>query len=263
MIATSVSKSQWVTFCRPVPDAKLRLFCFPYAGGTSLTYRAWPLGLPADVEVCAIQLPGHGTRLHEPLFDRLTPLLDALVPNLVPFLNKPFVFFGHSMGALLAFELSRRLRNDYARLPQHLFISGHRPAQTRDTKKRTFDLPEPEFIEELRRLNGTPTEVLEHPELLEVMIPVLRADFAIAQTYQYVDEQPLECDLTAFGGVSDTTVNREHLEVWQTHTSGKFKLRMFLGDHFYLHTARTSLLQTIALDLRQLIGDSHWSLRTW
>lgn len=252
MIATNTSNSRWVTFSRPVPDAKLRLFCFPYAGGSSVTYRAWPLGLPADVEVCAIQLPGHGNRLHEPLFDRLTPLLDDLAPKLIPYLNKPFVFFGHSMGALIAFELTRRLRRDYARMPQHLFISGHRPAQTRDVKKRTFDLPEAEFIQELVRLNGTPTEVLENPELLEVMIPILRTDFAIAQTYEYVEEPPLECDLTALGGISDVSVTREHLEVWKTHTSANFKLRMFLGDHFYLHTARTSLLQTIALDLRRL-----------
>lgn len=252
MIATNTSNSRWVTFSRPVPDAKLRLFCFPYAGGSSVTYRAWPLGLPADVEVCAIQLPGHGNRLHEPLFDRLTPLLDDLAPKLIPYLNKPFVFFGHSMGALIAFELTRRLRRDYARMPQHLFISGHRPAQTRDVKKRTFDLPEAEFIQELVRLNGTPTEVLENPELLEVMIPILRTDFAIAQTYEYVEEPPLECDLTALGGISDVSVTREYLEVWKTHTSANFKLRMFLGDHFYLHTARTSLLQTIALDLRRL-----------
>lgn len=242
-----------MTVPHPVPDAKLRLFCFPYAGGTSLTYRAWPFGLPADVEVCALQLPGHGTRLHEPLFDRLTPLIDDLTPNLIPHLNKQFAFFGHSMGALIAFETARRLRREYGRLPEHLFISGHRPAQTRDTKRRTFDLPETEFIEELRRLNGTPAEVLNHPELLEVMIPILRADFAISQIYEYVEEPPLECDLTAFGGIGDETVTREHLEVWRTHTSGNFKLRMFLGDHFYLHTARTSLLQTIALDLRRLI----------
>ncbi|HEU4794033.1 MAG TPA: alpha/beta fold hydrolase [Pyrinomonadaceae bacterium] len=253
MIATSISNTHWVNFPHPVPDAKLRLFCFPYAGGTSLTYRGWPLALPLDVEVCAIQLPGHGNRLHEPLFDRLAPLIDDFVPKLIGYLDKPFVFFGHSMGALLAFETARRLRRDYARLPEHLFISGHRPAQTRDTTRRTFDLPEPEFIEELRRLDGTPSEVLDHPELLEMMIPILRADFAIAQTYQYVDEPPLECDLTAFGGMNDTSVTREHLEVWRTHTSGNFKLRMFLGNHFYLHSARTALLQTIALDLRQLI----------
>lgn len=253
MIVTSISKGQWVTFPHPVPNARLRLFAFPYAGGTALTYRAWPLGLPPDVELCTIQLPGHGNRLHEPLFDRLAPLIDDFVPKLIEHLDKPFVFFGHSMGALLAFETARRLRKDYARLPKLLFISGHRPAQTRDPNIRTFDLPEPEFIEELRRLDGTPSEVLDHPELLEMMIPILRADFAIAQTYTCVDEPPLECDLTAFGGISDVTVTREHLEVWRTHTSGNFKLRMFLGNHFYLNSARTSLLQTIALDLRQLI----------
>jgi medium-chain acyl-[acyl-carrier-protein] hydrolase len=229
----------------------LRLFCFPYAGGNSLIYRAWPFGLPENVEICAIQLPGHGNRLPEPLFNSLTPLVSALALQLLPYLNKPFAFFGHSMGGLISFELARLLRRECRQRPQHLFISGHRAPHTRDTEKRTFELPEAEFIEELRRLNGTPREVLDHPELISLMAPVLRADFTIAQTYEYLDEGPLDCDLTVYGGLRDIDVTREHLEAWRTYTSGNFNLRMFPGDHFFLHNSRPSLLQTMSLELRR------------
>jgi len=242
-----------MTFPLPNPEANLRLFCFPYAGGNPLIYRTWPFSLPANVEVCAIQLPGHGNRLGEPLFNRLTPLIHALAASLSPYLNKPFAFFGHSMGALISFELTRLLRCAKLEQPRHLFVSGHRAPQTRDKKrKRTFELPEAEFIEELRRLNGTPREVLDHPELIDLMTPILRADFAIAQTYEYVDERPLDCHLTALGGLRDKDVARGHLEAWQTHTSGKFNVRMFPGDHFFLDTARLSLLEIISMELRRL-----------
>jgi medium-chain acyl-[acyl-carrier-protein] hydrolase len=252
MIVSNASINQWVTFPHPVPGANLRLFCFPYAGGNSLIYRAWPFGLPANVEICAIQLPGHGNRLPEPLFNRLTPLIRALASQLSPYLNKPFAFFGHSMGALIGFELACLLRRESRPQPLHLFISGHRAPHTRDTQKRTFELPEAEFIEELRRLNGTPKEVLDHPELINLMAPILRADFAIAQTYEYVDEGPLDCHLTAFGGLRDIEVAREHLEAWRTYTSAKFNVRMFPGDHFFLDISRLSLLQTISRELRRL-----------
>ncbi len=251
MLVKQTSINRWVTIPRPIANARLRLFCFPYAGGTSQIYRSWYTELPAEVETCTIQLPGHGNRLTEPLINRLTPLLDDLTPSLRPFLDKPFAFFGHSMGALIAFELTRRLRREIGREPHHLFVSAHRAPQTRDTSKRTFELPENEFIEELGRLNGTPREVLDHPELLELMIPVLRADFAIAQTHEHVEEPPLGCSLTAFGGVRDMGVTREHLEAWRIDTTGPFNVRMFPGDHFYLHGDRSALLREISRELMQ------------
>jgi medium-chain acyl-[acyl-carrier-protein] hydrolase len=255
MTVTNAPITDWVTFPHSVPGADLRLFCFPYAGGTALVYRTWPFGLPASVEVCAIQLPGHGNRLREPLIDRLPPLLSALMEQLAPYLDKPFAFFGHSMGALISFELARLLRREHQRGPEHLFVSGHRAPQKKREEKRTFELPQAEFIEELRRLNGTPREVFEHPELIDLMTPVLRADFAISQTYEYVDESPLDCAITAFGGLRDVDVTREHLEAWGTQTTGDFTVRMFPGDHFFLNSARASLLQTLSLELRRRSRD--------
>lgn len=252
---TNAPISEWVTTPHPVPGATLRLFCFPYAGGNALVYRGWSDALPASVEVCAIQLPGHGNRLREPLFDRLPQLIDTLAEQISPYLDKPFAFFGHSMGALIGFELARLLRRERQPLPEHLFVSGHRAPQKKREGKRTFELPQAEFIEELRRLNGTPREVIEHPELIDLMTPILRADFAIAQTYEYVDESPLDCDLTALGGLRDRDVTREHLEAWRTQTTGNFTVRMFPGDHFYLNTTRASLLEALSLELRRHSGD--------
>ena len=244
--------SDWVTFPQPAPQARLRLFCFPYAGGNAMIYRKWPVGLPATVEVCAIQLPGHGNRLRERPFDRLMPLVEALAQELYPFMNKPYALFGHSMGGLISFELARLLRKEHRQGPEHLFISGHRGPEIKDVEPPMFELPTAEFIEKLRRLNGTPKEVFEHPELINLMTPVLRADFAISETYEYVHERSLECDLTVFGGVGDIDVTRKHLEAWRMQTSGNFNLRIFPGDHFFLNTARPSLLQVLSRDLERL-----------
>lgn len=208
--------------------------------------------MPTAVEVCGIQLPGHGNRLREPLFDRLVPLVRALTSELVSYLDRPFAFFGHSMGALIAFELARRLAHEWELLPAHLFVSGHSAPQI-NAERPTFDLPEAEFIEELSRLSGTPNEVLEHPELLNLMLPILRADFAISQTYEYINDLPLDCNLSAFGGLQDVDVPISHLEAWRLQTSKDFRLHMFPGDHFFLQTARSSLMRALSQELEPLI----------
>jgi medium-chain acyl-[acyl-carrier-protein] hydrolase len=135
-----------------------------------------------------------------------------------PHLDKPFAFFGHSMGAMISHDLARALRRKYGVEPVHLFVSGRRAPQMPRTRKTTYDLPEPEFIEELRRLNGTPQEVLDQPELMQLMIPLLRADFSVCQTYQYEPEPPLTCPITVFGGLEDETT-REELVGWRAQTS--------------------------------------------
>lgn len=245
--------NQWVRSPKPNPEAVLRIFCFPYAGGSDLTFRTWPLELPAAVEVCGIQLPGHGNRLREPLIDRMEPLIDALTPMLVPYLDRPSVFFGHSMGALISFEVARRLRRDGAREPEYLFVSGRPAPQLPDLERRTYDLPEPEFLEELRRLNGTPKEVLEHPELLQLTLPIIRADFALCQNYRYVPEDRFDYPIFAFGGVDDAEVSPEQLEAWSEQTTASFSARVLPGDHFFLTSAKAILLKLLSGELEQLI----------
>ena len=202
--------------------------------------------LPGAVEVCGIQLPGHGNRLREPLIDRMEPLVDALTPMLVPHLDRPFAFFGHSMGAMISFEVARRLRRDGVPEPDYLFVSGRPAPQLPDQERRTYDLPEPEFLEELRRLNGTPKEVLEHPELLQLTLPIIRSDFALCQNYGYAVEAPLDYPIFAFGGVDDAEVSPEQLQAWGDQTAASFTLRMLPGDHFFLISARALLLHTLS-----------------
>jgi medium-chain acyl-[acyl-carrier-protein] hydrolase len=240
---------------RPVKDAALRLFCFPYAGGGVSIYRQWPEQLPRNVEVQVLEMPGREMRLHEPGFVHVDSLVPVAAAAMRRYLHQPFAFFGHSMGGLIGFELARLLRREHSVEPRALFASG-RPAPQLPVEPPTYNLPEKELIEDLREKNGTPEEVLAHAELLQLLIPTLRADFQLCQTYQYKSEPPLKCRIAAFGGLSDPFVSREDLEKWREQTTGPFQVRMFPGDHFFLHSSQSLLLQMLSTDLVQLISTS-------
>lgn len=251
---TMSATSNWLSIPNPNRQKTHRLFCFPYAGGAAAIYRDWGNKLPSNIEVCPVQLPGHGNRLREPLFKKIEPLVEATAEALLPYLDGSFAFFGHSMGAIISFELTHWLRREHKPLPEHLFLSG-RPAPLMIEKEAiTYNLPEPEFIEELRRLKGTPREVLEHPELMSMLSPVLRADFELCQTYEPALRPPLERPMTVFGGLQDQDVSREQLEGWRDCTSSSFVLRMFPGDHFFLNTSAPLLLRMIAQELSNKQG---------
>jgi len=157
-------------------------------------------------------------------FTSAQSLVEATAAAIFPHLDRPFAFFGHSMGALISFELARYLRRHHKPQPTHLFISGHRAPQLGIEKDLTSKLPDAEFAAELRRLNGMPREVLEHPELMQLMIPLLRADFEVCQTYQDTPEPPLDCPFEVFGGLQDEDVTREMVEAWREQTTRSFKL---------------------------------------
>jgi medium-chain acyl-[acyl-carrier-protein] hydrolase len=252
MMTSTSAVSPWLVRARPNPNAALRLFCFPYAGGSAQIYRAWPQRLPPSVEVCAVQLPGRGNRLREPPFTDLDTLVRALAEALLPYLDQPFAFFGHSMGALICFELAHRLRERGSPGPIQLFVSGHRAPQLKRDEPTSYDLPEPELLEELRRINGTPREVLEHPELIQLMLPLLRADFKVVQTYLYAPRAPLDTPLTAFGGLRDADVSREQMAGWREQTTAEFSLHMLPGDHFFIQTSEALLLEVLSRRLDQL-----------
>ncbi|WP_066383199.1 thioesterase II family protein [Anabaena sp. CA = ATCC 33047] len=243
------SYNSWVTCPKPNPLAALRLFCFPYAGGSSLIFRPWCDFLPASVEVCAIEIPGRGKQINLAPFNQLEPLVDAIASFIHPYLDKPFAFFGHSMGGLVSFELARILRKKYSFSPVHLFISGRRAPHIPNLEPPIYNLPEPAFIEELRHLNGTPKAVLENAELMQLFLPILRADFAVLETYIYTPEPPLECPITVFGGLQDSRVGCDELQAWQEQTEADFNLYMFPGDHFFLHSAQSLLLKNLAESL--------------
>lgn len=240
----------WFSRPRPNPNASLRLFCFPYAGGSGAIFRLWPDLMIRSVEICAVNLPGRLTRLLEAPFTELAPLVDALAQAIMPWTDRPFAFFGHSMGALISFELARQLRTIGAPLPARLFISGRRAPHLPDSDSHRHTYPDHLFIEELGRLNGTPPEVMTNPELMQLMLPLLRADFALCETYEYRPEPPLPCPLTVFGGLQDHEVPPESLEAWSQHTTRSFRLCLLPGDHFFLNSVRDSLLTVIAQELR-------------
>jgi len=246
------ASSPWIVNYRPDPRARLRLFCFPYAGGGAVNFRQWAERLPEGVESCCVQPPGRGARMGEPLFTRLAPLVREIAVHITPHLDRPFAFFGHSMGALMAFELARLLRSERGLLPARLFVSGCDAPQFPYTEAPTYDLPDDLLREELRRLNGTPREVLEHPELMLLMFPLLRADLEVVQTYRCEDGPPLECPISAYGGLEDPEVSRERLEGWRRQTSASFSLEMLEGDHFFLNSSREQLLRLVSGALRRM-----------
>ncbi len=227
--------TQWFPYLKPVPTATMRLFCFPYAGGGASIYRSWNTALAPTIEVCAVQLPGRETRMVERAFHTMPDLIAKLRQVLLPLLDRPFAFFGHSMGALIAFELTRTLRAAGDPLPQTLFLSAHRAAHLPDAEPPIYHLPDEEFLDGVRALNGTPDGVLDHPELRALLLPLLRADFTLCETYQYEEADPLPCPIVALGGITDYDVPRSTLDPWREHTSADFSLRLFRGDHFYLH----------------------------
>ena len=248
-MSNSSAQSLWFGRQRPDPRARQRLFCFPYAGGSAMVFRQWSQLLPPAVEVLPAHLPGRQNRMSERARPRLSSLVEEIADAVRPLLDIPYAFFGHSMGAAVAFELARALREAGAGEPAHLFVSGRRAPHLPSTQAPTYDLPDAELLEEVRRLEGTPPEVFEHPELMQLMLPLLRADFEAIETYSYTPGPPLTCPVTAFGGLRDTELSREQLEAWREHTTGRFSLRMLEGGHFFIHDARRPLLDIIAYEL--------------
>lgn len=243
--------SNWVTCPQPNREARFRLFCLPYAGGGASIFRTWSDGLWPDIEVCPLQLPGRGNRLEEPPFTQLSHLIEAMVPALLPGLDRPFALFGHSMGALISFELARHLRRGYGLSPVHLVVSGRQAPQLPPLRAPLHPLPDLEFMAALGRLGGTPEAVLQNVEMMQLLLPLLRADFTLSETYVYTSEGPLDCSISAFGGIQDQLVNYGGLAAWGDQTCGIFKLRMMPGNHFFLNDARALIWSAILEDLMQ------------
>ena len=259
----------WISQLRPNPRASLRLFCFPYAGGGAAPYRPWADLLPRNVEVCPIQLPGREMRIKQAAFSNVFALVDALVPNIVPLLDKPFALFGHSMGALVAFELARRLMRDHNPLPERLFVSARVAPSVHLKSPPIHNLPDDELIREIVQLNGTDKDVVGQTELMKLVLPTLRADLALHEEYRYAEGPLLECPIVAFGGLQDFKVSAEDLDAWRNHTSGAFTKRMLAGDHFFISAPQSSFVNLFALELQKSVANlgsrtapTHCSLQT-
>ena len=244
----------WLAFRRPQPRPEVRLFCFPFAGGGASLFRTWADRLPAWVEVCPVQLPGREARINEPPFTSVEALVGPLRRGLAPLLDRPFAFFGHSMGAAIAHRLTVHLRDQGGPQPVLLAASGRQAPQLQPLDPPFYDLPGEAFVARLRNLQGTPAEVLAHAELMELLLPALRADFTLNDTYRPPLGEPLAMAVSAFGGEGDAHVSREGLAAWEVTTCGRFRLRMLPGDHFFLRTAPETLLAALQSDLAAALG---------
>lgn len=245
---TTARSQPWIVTCRQTRG--IRLLCFPYAGGGPSVFRGWPQYLSADIELCAVQLPGREGRMKEAPIGEIGRLVAELANAIEPSLDRPVALFGHSIGGLIAFEIAREMRRRYGIEPVHLFVSGCPAPQMHDNDP-LHDLPEGEFLDRMRRFNGTPREVLEHPEMMQLVLPALRADFSLRDTYRHVTEPPLGCAISVFGGTEDVCVGKEKLELWKAHTSEWFQLCLFEGDHFFLRTAQADVVESVSTTLQR------------
>jgi len=231
----------------------MKLFCFPYAGASATVYARWRRCLPDWLEVKPVELPGRGMRFDEPPQSDLNALAGQLADELRPATGGRYALFGHSLGALLALEVAHRLAADPGGTPSGLFVSGTHAPSRRDTTRYARLRTDRELIAELRRLNGTPPEVLDNPEFLALTLPVLRADFALCADYRHRSRPPLGCALHVFGGTRDETTP-DTLGAWREETHGDFFLDILDGDHFFIRQREDEVLGLIRGYAERLAG---------
>lgn len=233
--------------------ARVKLFCFPFAGGGATAYHGLAQMLPAEIETLPIVLPGRERRMAEPPLRRMPALVAALFAGLESELAPPFAFFGHSLGALVAYALAVRLAEAARPGPVRLFAAGCRAPHLPDPDPPVHFLPEAEFRAELVRLGGTPPEILAHAELMELFLPVLRADFELNETYRAEPLVPLDCPLTLIGGESDSKARPSDVEAWREATRSEARIEWLREGHFFLNTSRHALRDIIVRDLEPLL----------
>lgn len=230
--------NKWFLSSAPKCEMEVRLFCLPYAGRGASIYKEWQKLVPSWIDVCPIRLPGRETRIREPLIRDMKVMVDNLARAILPFLHDPYVLFGHSMGALITYELANRICELRYPKPVCLFISGRAaPSVAHDSLSRPAqNLSDSEFIEEIaNNIHSTVLQLVSEPELMSVMLPILRADFELIQSYSYVTRPPLETPIIVFSGTSDSSVPPEDLKPWANCTSSHFSIEMLEGDHFFVH----------------------------
>ncbi len=235
--------------------APVRLLCLPHAGAGASAYRTWGQGLPEEIAVCPVQLPGREGRMGEAPFDRADGLAEAIAEALFDDgaeLRTPYAVFGHSMGAIVAFALVHRLREWELPGPAHLFVSGRQAPQVPSALPALRDLGIADLAAELARLGGTPRQVLDDHDLLGMIAPLLRADFAVNETYRHTGEPELDIPVTAFAATADPRASVDQLDAWGAVTAGEFRLHRLPGDHFAVLRQAAYVHRTIAAALAPL-----------
>lgn len=247
--------TSWLPYHKPEmqPTGKIRVFCFPYAGGTTRIYRHWSEYAAGSIEIIPVQLPGREMRMNEAPFCRMDALIDALVYFLGAELAQgPFALLGHSMGGKIAFELARALEARQGPAPVHLFVSGTGAPQLPERGPRVHHLNDAALVDELRRMGGTPEEILSNQWVMQVLLPFIRADYTLSETWQYTPGEPLHCPITAFGGKQDPDLSWSEIDAWRTVTTQQFRTRMFNGDHFFIHAYVPEIVRELEESLLKL-----------
>lgn len=243
---TDAAKNRWLSFANGAPNGRPLLFCLPFAGGGASFYRPWTQFAPKAFSMVFVQPPGREERMFERPFERMPDVVHSAADALLPFLRQPYALFGHSMGGMIAYELVQELRRRKAPLPMHLFVSGAPAPHRAEEIPAIYDLPEAQLFDEInRRYGGLPAEVLQSRELLDLLLPRLRADLAITGTYAYKDNPPLTCPITAFGGENDETVSPDMIDAWREHTVSSFRSEIYPGGHFFLTEFAPRILSTL------------------
>lgn len=246
-----MSSNPWVFCARPNASARLRLFVFPYAGGGPSAFRAWPELLP-NVDVRVVHLPGRESRLDERPLDDLNAIVQGATAALASFTTEakgPFAFFGHSMGAAVAFRVARELRARGAAAPEALVVAGSRAPHLPRTGPIRHGLGDAAMVDQLRSMQGTPSSVLDDPEIRALVLPIVRADFRALELAEPVVVEPLDVPIAAYGGSEDTGVPSESLDAWGALTRREFVRRTFAGGHFFLQPRAREVAAALAADL--------------
>lgn len=239
-----MAPSRWFPYLKRSPQARVRLLCLPHGGGAASAFRRWSTLLPPTVEVWAAQPPGRETRFSDPLLRRVEPWVEALREAFREALDLPYAVFGHSLGAIIGYELSRRMEAAGLPAPVHFFASGREPPDQLQ-QQLTYQLPEAAFLEQVKALEGTPPELFAQRELLALLLPILRADFEAYETYAHRPGPPLSCPLTALGGRDDRTVSVAQLEAWAPFSQRFAGAVVFPGGHFFLQSEEASVTRLI------------------
>lgn len=243
-----MKSSNWLVRS-PLPTHRQRLYCFPYAGGGAHAYHSWQAALGPHTEVCAIELPGRGSRIAEMPYTSLTDLIASLAQVLARQDAMPFMFFGHSLGGLIAFELARFCARYALPMPSRLIVSGTDAPQHRSPSKDLHSMPDDELIDALGKYNGTPVELLQHRELMDLLLPAIRADFTLAETYEYCISPPLQIPITVYEGKMDEHILPQQVANWQKETSGQCAVHWFEGDHFFINSEKALLHECLKAEL--------------
>ncbi|WJY37080.1 alpha/beta fold hydrolase [Streptomyces sp. P9-2B-2] len=239
----------WLRPCNtPVQRPRLRLVCLPHAGGTAHSFRSWAARLPADIGVYAVQYPGRQDRFIEPLIDDMEQMVEPIVAALEPLTGEPLVIFGHSMGAYVAYEVTAELERRHGQVVDLLAVSGASPPHHKG-EAQIHKLSDAELIADLKRVNASLMDLLAQPDLVEVLLPMIRADYRLSERYERLDPVPVKAELVAVGGTADSEVDRGGLEAWSAFAADRFEVIELPGGHFYLFDDEAAVTGVLAARL--------------